>query len=172
MIVSSNDFIKLNFVFLPQGNITSEIPKIFDAVFECTLHMIDKNFEEFPEHRTNFFLLLQAVNSHCFSALLNIPPRQFKLVLDSIIWAVKHTMRNVADTGMVIVNILISGRVDQTVGLLKVAEMPVSGNFLISVNFARNFFISGNFSCIKNMKIYFARKFLSIQEILTITPLK
>ena len=61
--------------------------------------MINKNFEEFPEHRTNFFLLLQAVNSHCFTALLNIPPRQFKLVLDSIIWAVKHTMRNVADTG-------------------------------------------------------------------------
>ncbi|XP_072023623.1 exportin-1-like [Amphiura filiformis] len=83
-----------------EGHITSEIPKIFDAVFECTLEMINKNFEEFPEHRTNFFLLLQAVNSHCFTALLNIPPRQFKLVLDSIIWAVKHTMRNVADTGL------------------------------------------------------------------------
>lgn len=39
--------------------ITSEIPKIFDAVFECTLEMINKDFEEFPEHRTNFFLLLQ-----------------------------------------------------------------------------------------------------------------
>jgi len=26
-----------------------------------------QNFEEYPEHRTNFFLLLQAVNSHCFA---------------------------------------------------------------------------------------------------------
>lgn len=34
------------------------------------------------------------------SAFLNIPPAQFKLVLDSIIWAFKHTMRNVADTGL------------------------------------------------------------------------
>ncbi|KAM3863146.1 exportin-1 [Diretmus argenteus] len=81
------------------GHITGEIPQIFDAVFECTLNMINKNFEEFPEHRTHFFYLLQAVNSHCFPAFLAIPPAQFKLVLDSIIWAFKHTMRNVADTG-------------------------------------------------------------------------
>lgn len=83
-----------------ENHITSEIPKIFDAVFECTLDMINKDFEEFPEHRSNFFLLLHAAVSHCFPALLNIPPTQFKLVLDSIIWAFKHTMRNVADTGL------------------------------------------------------------------------
>ncbi|XP_054006733.1 exportin-1 [Hylaeus anthracinus] len=83
-----------------QNHITSEVPKIFDAVFECTLEMINKDFEEFPEHRTNFFLLLQAVNVYCFPAFLSIPPAQFKLVLDSIIWAFKHTMRNVADTGL------------------------------------------------------------------------
>merc|ERR1711963_1337307 len=80
--------------------ITIQIPKIFDAVFECTLDMINKDFEEPPEHRTNFFTLLQAVNAHCFPAFLSIPPQQFKLVLDSIIWAFKHTMRNVADTGL------------------------------------------------------------------------
>ena len=34
------------------------------------------------------------------AALLNIPPAQFKLVLDAIIWALKHTMRQVADTGL------------------------------------------------------------------------
>ncbi|KAJ8917645.1 hypothetical protein NQ315_005092 [Exocentrus adspersus] len=83
-----------------ESHITLEVPKIFDAVFECTLGMINKDFEEYPEHRTNFFLLLQAVNNHCFAAFLNIPPTQFKLVLDSIIWAFKHTMRNVADTGL------------------------------------------------------------------------
>jgi len=45
-------------------------------------------------------VLIQAVNVHCFPAFLSIPPAQFKLVLDSIIWAFKHTMRNVADTGL------------------------------------------------------------------------
>jgi exportin-1 len=83
-----------------ENYITPEIPKIFDAVFEVTLDMINKDFQEFPEHRTNFFLMLQQVVTHCFSALLTIPPNQFKLVLDSIIWAFKHTMRNVADTGL------------------------------------------------------------------------
>ncbi|GFN83095.1 exportin-1 [Plakobranchus ocellatus] len=90
-----------------KSHITKDIPQIFDAVFECTLTMINKDFEEFPEHRTNFFLLLQAVTQHSFQALLNIPPAQFKLVLDSIIWAFKHTMRNVADTGLDILYVLL-----------------------------------------------------------------
>ena len=53
-----------------ENHITKDIPQIFDAVFECTLEMINKDFEEFPEHRTNFFLLLQSVNSHCFQGKL------------------------------------------------------------------------------------------------------
>ena len=76
-------------------------------MFECTLDMINKDFQEFPEHRTNFFLLLQQVVTYCFGALLTIPPNQFKLVLDSIIWAFKHTMRNVADTGLQILYVLL-----------------------------------------------------------------
>lgn len=52
-----------------EAHITSEVPKIFDAVFECTLEMINKDFEEFPEHRTNFFLLLQV--SQTTSTFLN-----------------------------------------------------------------------------------------------------
>ena len=42
-----------------ESHITKDIPPIFDAVFECSLDMINKNFEEYPEHRINFFLLLQ-----------------------------------------------------------------------------------------------------------------
>jgi len=83
-----------------EGLITPQIPQILDAVFECTLEMINKNFEEFPEHRTNFFLLIQAINKGCFSALLEIPSQMFKLILDSVVWAFKHTMRNVNDTGL------------------------------------------------------------------------
>jgi exportin-1 len=83
-----------------EGTITPEVLVIFNAVFECTLDMINKNFEDYPVHRTNFYEMLQAVNTHCFKAFLNLPPAQFKLVFDSIVWAFKHTMRNVADTGL------------------------------------------------------------------------
>ncbi|XP_046918436.2 exportin-1 emb [Dermatophagoides farinae] len=94
-------------------NITPQIPAIFDAVFECTLEMINKDFEEYPEHRTNFYVLLQQVVTHCFAALLNTLPNQFKLVLDSIIWALKHTMRNVADTGLKILLTLMENMIQQ-----------------------------------------------------------
>ena len=75
--------------------------------------MINKDFQEFPEHRTNFYLMLQQVVTHCFVALLKIPSEQFKLVLDSIIWAIKHTMRNVADTGLQILTKLLENIVQE-----------------------------------------------------------
>lgn len=83
-----------------KGDMVSHIPKILNAVFRSTLEMINKNFEEFPEHRINFYMLLQAVNKYCFPAFVSLAPAEFKLVLDSVIWAFKHTMRNVADTGL------------------------------------------------------------------------
>ncbi|VDP06326.1 unnamed protein product [Soboliphyme baturini] len=94
--------------------ITPEIPRIFDAIFECTLNMINKDFQEFPEHRTNFFLFLQAVNECCFQAFLNIPPAQFKLIIDSIIWGFKHSMRNVAESGLLILLKLLDNMVNKT----------------------------------------------------------
>lgn len=82
-----------------------DIPPIMDALFECTLEMINKDLEEFPEHRTNFFRMLQSITVHCFPAYLHIPAPQFKILMDSVVWAFKHTMRNVADIGL---NILLT----------------------------------------------------------------
>ena len=52
------------------GSLMSDkVAAILDAVFECTLNMINKNFEEYPEHRIGFFKLLQAINLHCFDGI-------------------------------------------------------------------------------------------------------
>ncbi|TIB03312.1 hypothetical protein E3P96_01932 [Wallemia ichthyophaga] len=80
--------------------LTDQVPPILDAIFECTLSMINQDFAEFPEHRVGFFTLLRAINKHCFPALLQLPPSQFKLTMDSVVWAIKHTMRDIADTGL------------------------------------------------------------------------
>ncbi|KAL0590230.1 hypothetical protein ABG067_001475 [Albugo candida] len=88
------------FIHKLKQTIVPTVPAILKAVFECTLQMITKNFEDFPEHRVNFFKLLKAVNEHCFEALFGIPQELQKLVVDSVIWAFKHTERNVADTGL------------------------------------------------------------------------
>ncbi|RXK42319.1 exportin-1 [Tremella mesenterica] len=77
-----------------------QIAPILDSVFEPTLDMINKDFAEFPEHRVGFFKLLRAINLTCFPALLELPPQQFKLIIDSVVWAFKHTMRDIADTGL------------------------------------------------------------------------
>ena len=77
-----------------------KVAPILDAVFECTLNMINKDFIEYPEHRVNFFALLAAINAHCFPALMQLGPLHFKLIVDSCVWAFKHTHREIADAGL------------------------------------------------------------------------
>ncbi|XP_031377804.1 protein EXPORTIN 1A-like isoform X2 [Punica granatum] len=77
-----------------------DVPLIFGAVFQCTLKMITKNFEDHPEHRLKFFSLLRAIAAHCFPALIGLSSQQIKLVMDSIIWAFRHTEQNIAETGL------------------------------------------------------------------------
>ncbi|KAL7003798.1 Exportin-1 [Sarracenia purpurea var. burkii] len=83
-----------------KGAMIEDVPRIFEAVFQCTLEMITKNFEDYPEHRLKFFSLLRAIATHCFPALVRLLSQQLKLVMDSIIWAFRHTERNIAETGL------------------------------------------------------------------------
>ena len=96
-----------------KDNMTPEIPRILEAVLECTLPMITKNFEDYPEHRINFFTLLLAINRNCFSSFFSIPPQGFKLVLDSVLWAMKDTEKNISETGLNILFELLQN-VDKT----------------------------------------------------------
>jgi exportin-1 len=97
---------------------TDRVPVILENVFEGTLNMINKDFSEYPDHRVGFFNLLKAINQNCFMALLNLPPPTFKLILDSIVWGFKHTMRDIADTGLLICIDLLSNvsKLDPSVG--------------------------------------------------------
>lgn len=100
---------------------TPYVPAIFEGVFEPTLDMIKQDFVEYPEHRLNFFKLLRAIDMHCFSgknltvdpvspvqsayqllttALPKLSPSQFKAFMNSIVWAIKHPGRDVAETGL------------------------------------------------------------------------
>lgn len=81
-----------------RSNVVADVPRIMEAVFEVTLEMITKNFEDFPEHRIRFFEFLKVVNQHCFVALFSIPPEHQRLVVHAVVWAMKHTERNISDT--------------------------------------------------------------------------
>lgn len=91
----------LNFILTSRQNMMDDkVPAIMESVFECTLEMINKDFHEYPEHRVQFFKLLQAINLFCFPALLKLDGRQFKFVIDSCMWASKHDNREVEGTGL------------------------------------------------------------------------
>lgn len=88
------------------GMSTAAIQVIFKSLFGCTLDMIKNNFEDFPDARINFFQLLRSVNQHNFSALFTLDENsakaeaEFRVVINAIVWALKHTERNVAETGL------------------------------------------------------------------------
>ncbi|KAK8961316.1 hypothetical protein KSP40_PGU007993 [Platanthera guangdongensis] len=83
-----------------KGLMIEDVPRVFEAVFQCTLEMITRNFEDYPEHRLKFFSLLRAIATYCFQALIQLSTQQVKVVMDSIIWAFRHTERNIAETGL------------------------------------------------------------------------
>lgn len=82
--------------------VEQQIGPVLETVFEPTLSMISKDLSDFPEHRAAFFKLLRAVNVKCFTALLRLPPGRFKLTMDSVVWAFKHSHRDIAETGLLI----------------------------------------------------------------------
>ncbi|OIR57119.1 MAG: exportin 1 [Amphiamblys sp. WSBS2006] len=77
------------------------VPFILDATLETTLQMISTDLTDHPEHRLLFFELIATLTECCFSQLLQLPPRQFGLLVDSIVWAFKHTAREMAELGLV-----------------------------------------------------------------------
>ncbi|KAJ5073961.1 intein-containing exportin-1 precursor [Anaeramoeba ignava] len=83
-----------------QTQIISYIPSIFESTFECTLEMISSNFEDFPDFRFNFYKLLESINKFSFDSLFMLTSQNFKVIVDSIIWAFKHTERNISETGL------------------------------------------------------------------------
>lgn len=86
-----------------RGDVLSEAPRILTAVFEPTLSMITAaSASEFPEHRVAFFKLLESINRYCFQALFAISREHLKMVIDSVVWAFKHTSRETGEVGLAI----------------------------------------------------------------------
>lgn len=79
---------------------------IFKSLVGCTLDMIKNNFQDFPDARINFFLLLRTINQHNFQSLFQLDEdaataeADFRIIINAIVWAFKHTERNVAETGL------------------------------------------------------------------------
>ena len=111
----------------------SDIPRIMEAVFESTLEVITSNMLDHPEHRVQFFKFIQAANEFCFFGLFSVPPNYQKMIVDSIVWAFKHTARDISETGLDILYELLNN----------VAKAAGGGNAgKAGVDFAMSFYSS------------------------------
>ena len=90
-----------------RNSLSTELPRIMQAVFESTLELITGNMLDHPEHRVRFFQFLQCANEHCFYGLFSVPPSHQKMVVDSIVWAFKHTDRAISEMGLEILQDLL-----------------------------------------------------------------
>jgi exportin-1 len=81
------------------AQITAAVPSMFGAVFECSLKMIAANYSDYHDVRVAFFDMLESLVTFQFPAVLSIAQQgaQFKLVVDSIVWGLKHSDRAVAE---------------------------------------------------------------------------
>lgn len=109
-------------------NIANDLPNILDAVFQPTLEMITTNMLDYPDLRINFFRFLREANQHCFYGLFNVPPHLQKLIVDSIVWAFRHTERNISETGLEILEELL-----RNVSLNPTLAQPFYQSFLLSL---------------------------------------
>ncbi|KIJ44145.1 hypothetical protein M422DRAFT_208431 [Sphaerobolus stellatus SS14] len=104
-----------------QSRFNPHVPIIMDTVFEPTLSMINKDFTEYPDHRVAFYKLLRTIDKHCFDEMVTLSAAQFRLFMDSIIWAIKHTTREVSDLGLTLCTELVEN--------VAVAPAKISGDF-------------------------------------------
>jgi len=97
----------------------SEVVGLFSTMVEClgntmasgvevilaklgtkTLEMIGSDYVSYPEHRLNYFVLLKNIVQYCFQSIFTLNPEQFKVVVNSILWAIKHQEPNIAEIGL------------------------------------------------------------------------
>lgn len=91
------------------GNqLINHVAQLFPLVIEPTLMMINKDMVSYPDHRREYYELLNVIDKNCFQVFLKLPICNFKLFFDSICWAIKHTNREVESLGIDNALIMIS----------------------------------------------------------------
>ena len=83
-----------------ENNVITGVGTILEKLGVCTLQMIGSDYLSYPEHRVNYFTLLKNIVQHCFQSIFLLSMDLFKVVINSILWAVKHQEPNIADIGL------------------------------------------------------------------------
>ncbi|RCI02386.1 Karyopherin transporter, partial [Rhizopus stolonifer] len=75
------------------------LEETIDIEFRSTLPMITANFVDYPEFRHEFYRLLRVLNRKCFLDLFQ-SSQLFQLMIDSMMWGTKHTVREISQMAL------------------------------------------------------------------------
>ena len=116
------------------GPVVAEyVPNILDCIFGATLNMISADFKSYPDHRVNFFIFLKTVVENCFQALLNVPPEQLDIIINCMIWSMKHELSLIYMVGL-----------DSLLALINVASayrQKINTNINLANNFYKKYYM-------------------------------
>ena len=91
-----------------KNNNPNIVTTIWTSLCETTLQLIKNDFQSFPEHRMNFFILLKSLISNSFESLLRAQNLEFnKYVIDTITFAINHNAPQMSETGLETLLILL-----------------------------------------------------------------
>ena len=84
------------------------VATIWQLLSSSTIQLIKNDYESFPEHRMNFFILLKSLISNSFESLFRAQKFSFnKDVIDTITFAINHNTPSMSETGLETLLILL-----------------------------------------------------------------
>jgi exportin-1 len=84
------------------------VSTIWKLLSQSTIELIKNDYESFPEHRMNFFILLKSLISNSFESLFRAQNLNFnKDVIDTITFAINHNTPSMSETGLETLLILL-----------------------------------------------------------------
>ena len=101
-----------------------------------TIELIKNDFQSFPEHRMNFFILLKSLISNSFVSLFRAQNLSFnKEVIDTITFAVNHNTPSLSETGLETLLILLEKVITvKTIDLQNIIDPFFTNYFYIIFN--------------------------------------
>ncbi|KAI8370327.1 Crm1-F1 [Radiomyces spectabilis] len=79
---------------------TELLDLLWEKLFQPTLFMVNQNFVDFPDHRIGFYKLLRGLTKQYLEELLRMPTQALDLLIDSLLWGIKHTAREISHVAL------------------------------------------------------------------------
>lgn len=88
------------FIICMKSRLNENIINVFQMLFDPTMTMISADLQEYPEHRINFFKLIEAIAQCCFCSLVSMSSGEFDFVMQAIFYGIAHSSPAVSSIGL------------------------------------------------------------------------